>query len=74
MFACFNFHRGGYVIYQQGKQLNDNTLALADAKEVNAKNERLITEQRKLLENQGGLLDSLKKIKPKVIVDRKSVV
>lgn len=59
---------GGYVIYQQGKQLNDNILALADAKEVNAKNERLITEQRKLLENQGGLLDSLKKIKPKVIV------
>ena len=58
---------GGYVIYQQGEQLKDNSKQLAEAKEANAKNEKLIAEQKKLLSNQEGVLDSLKKLKPKVV-------
>lgn len=59
---------GGFVIYQQGEQLKDNSEALAKAAEENKHNAKLIAEQKKLLENQGGLLDSLKKRKDKTIV------
>ena len=58
---------GGYVIFNQSEQLKDNTLQLAEAKAANAKNLKLIEEQKKILNNQEGLLDSLKKLKPRVI-------
>lgn len=50
--------------YLLSEELEDNSKALAEAREANLKNEALIKEQKKLLDNQGGLLDSLKKVKP----------
>ena len=58
---------GGYVIFNQNEQLKDNTKILAEAKVANEKNLKLIEEQKKILNNQEGLLDSLKKLKPRVV-------
>lgn len=64
---------GGYVMYEQSMQLKDNTIALDEARRANEANERLIAEQKKIIENQGGILDSLKKVKPRTIVINKNV-
>ncbi len=61
---------GGYVIFQQQEQIKDNAAELAKANEMNAKNSKLIAEQQRMISNQGGLIDSLKKLKPRVIVKR----
>lgn len=61
---------GGYVIFLQNEQLKDNSKQLAEAKEANEKNEKLIAEQQKALSQQAGLLDSLKKIKPRAVYVR----
>lgn len=55
---------GGYVIYKQNEKLKDNTEALKAANEANKNNEALIAELKRILANQGGILDSLKNIKP----------
>lgn len=52
---------GGYMIWNQGKIIENNTQSLADAAERNSKNEKLIAEQNKILENQTGVLDSISK-------------
>ena len=61
---------GGWVIYNQKQQIEDNSKALAKANEANAKNAKLIAEQKRLLDNQGGIIDSLSKLKPRTIVKR----
>ncbi len=58
----------GEKILMQDKKIKDNSEALTKANDANAKNEKLIAEQKRQLETQGGLIDSLKKVKPKVIV------
>lgn len=50
---------GSYVIYQQGKKLDDQTNAIREANIKNKQNERLIAELRKIADNQNGVLDSL---------------
>lgn len=64
---------GGGIIYKQGKQIEDNTIELAKANEANLKNEKLIAEQNRVIENQGGVIDSLKKLKPRVIEKTKTI-
>ena len=59
---------GGYVIYKQGEQLKDNSQALADALKENERNQQLMAAMEKTLDNQAGLLDSLKKRKPQTII------
>lgn len=59
---------GGYVISLQDAQIKDNREALTEAIKANAANKKLIAEQKKLIDNQGGLIDSLKKEKPRVII------
>jgi hypothetical protein len=54
---------GGYIIFKQGQQLKDNTELIARANKENLNNKKLIDEQKRLLDNQGGLIDSLKNIK-----------
>ncbi len=65
---------GGFVIYKQDQQIKDNSKLLAEAKDANAKNEELLEEQRKIIDNQDGVLDSLKKVKPKEVVRERVVV
>lgn len=52
---------GGFVIFRQHRQIQDNSKLLAEARAANEKNAKLIAEQRKIIGNQGGLLDSLQK-------------
>ncbi len=59
---------GGTVIWKQNETIKDNSKLLAKANEENAKNADLIAQQKKILDNQSGLLDSLKKRKNKTIV------
>lgn len=65
---------GGWVIYNQDQQIKDNTKLLAEAKDANAKNQKLLEEQQKVIENQDGILDSLKKVKPREVVRERVVV
>lgn len=60
-FVCIG---GGYMLYYQSQQIKDNSIALEEARKANAKNEQLIAEQKRIIGNQGGILDSLKKVKP----------
>lgn len=48
-------------------ELDSTKVDLQTAKDANAKNQNLIAELNKIISNQGGMLDSLKKVKPKVI-------
>ena len=50
---------GGFVIFRQHRQIQDNSKLLAEARAANEKNAKLIAEQQKIIDNQGGLLDSL---------------
>lgn len=52
---------GGFVIFRQHRQIQDNSKLLAEARAANEKNAKLIAEQQKIIGNQGGLLDSLQK-------------
>lgn len=52
---------GSYVIWDQGKTIKNNEKILAEAVVKNEKNETLITEQKKILKGQTGLLDSISK-------------
>lgn len=49
------------------QKVEDNSVELAKANEANQKNETLIAELNRTIENQGGVIDSLKKLKPRVI-------
>ena len=64
---------GGGVIYIQQKQIEDNTAELVKANDANKKNEKLIAEQSRIISNQGGVIDSLKKLKPRVVERTKTV-
>ena len=64
---------GTAVIAMQGKKISDNSKLLAEATERNLQNEALLEEQQKILENQNGLLDSLKRIPPRVVVRERIV-
>lgn len=64
---------GTIVIVNQQQLIEDNTAQLQAALDANAKNEALIAEQQKLIENQDGILDSLKSLKPRVIIREKTV-
>ena len=64
---------GGFVIYKQDQQIKDNSKLLAEAKEANANNEKLIEAQKTILENQNAEIDSIKKIKPREIIREKTV-
>lgn len=64
---------GTIVIVSQQQQIRDNSEQLRAALEANAKNEALIAEQQRLIENQDGILDSLKRLKPRVIVRERVV-
>lgn len=71
----------GIVVYEQRNEilstkndldatrteLDSTKVDLQKAIEANANNKDLIAELNKVIENQGGMLDSLKKVKPKVI-------
>jgi len=48
-------------------ELDSTKVDLQAAKEANAQNTDLIAELNKVIANQGGMLDSLKKVKPKII-------
>lgn len=48
-------------------ELNSTKADLQEAVKANAQNKDLIAELNKVIDNQGGMLDSLKKIKPKII-------
>lgn len=52
---------GSFVIYNQGQKIANNEAELIAANERNAKNEKLIKQQDKIIKNQNGVLDSLKK-------------
>ena len=55
------------------QQMEDNSVELAKANEANQKNEKLIAELNSVIENQGGVIDSLKKLKPRVIEKTKII-
>ena len=62
---------GTIVIVSQQNQIKDNAAQLHAALDANARNEALIAEQQRLIENQDGILDSLKNLKPRVIIREK---
>lgn len=64
---------GATVIMLQGRRISDNSKLLAEANERNLQNEALLEQQQQILENQNGMLDSLKRIPPRVIVREKIV-
>ena len=65
---------GGTVIFMQNEKIKDNTKELAKANEDNLKNTKLIAEQKRLLNNQGGIIDSLSKLKPRTIVRTRTII
>lgn len=58
---------GGYIIFRQHQQIQDNSKLLAEARAANEKNAKLIAEQNKIINNQGGLLDSLRNSIPAAV-------
>lgn len=59
---------GGYIMYDQSQQIKDNAALLAKAQNENMRNKELIEQQNKMLQNQSGVLDSLKKRKSTTVV------
>ncbi len=58
---------GSFIIFRQHQQIQSNAELLAEAREANKKNAQLIAEQRKIIDNQGGLLDSLRSNIPEAV-------